>query len=143
MENKLKISEISSLGDIQEYEKISSLKEDLQKIIYPLIIEADTDEELFDVIKVLKSKWVDLLIGPFVSEQQEFIYYLTKLEGKQRNKALGITDEHYENKKLANKWKKSLAQKVASDKGGCDQAMAVLLNIYEALVDDSFGDDDV
>ncbi|WKD24485.1 hypothetical protein NDQ71_05255 [Pseudoalteromonas sp. KG3] len=138
----MKISEINTLNDIQEYEKSSNLKRDLEKLVSPLKFEVDSSEELLKLIITLKCKWSDLMIGPFVSEQQEYIYYLTKLEGKQRNKALGITDQHYEDKALANKWKKSLAQKVASDKGGCDQAMKVLLSIYEVLVDDDFGDDD-
>ena len=137
----MKISEISSLDDIQEYEKISNLRDDIQAIITPLNIEASSDEELLIVIEFLKSKWLDFKEGPFISQQQEYIFYLTKLEGKQRNKALGITEEHYEDKKLAKKWKKSIAQKVASDKGGCDQAMTILLKIYDALVDD-FEDDD-
>ncbi len=138
----MKISEINSLDDIHEYEKTSNLKLDLQELVSPLKVEKDTPEDLFELLKNLKSKWADLMSGPFISEQQEYIYYLTKLEGKQRNKALGITDEHYEDKKLANKWKKSLAQKVASDKGGCDQAMVILLSIYAVLVDDDFGHDD-
>lgn len=137
----MKISDINSLDDIQEYEKTSNLRQDIQKLVSPLKMEVSTDEDLLSVIQILKKKWVDLLERAFVSEQQELIFYLTKLEGKQRNKALGITDEHYENKDLAKKWKKSLAQKVASDKGGCDQAMTVLLKIYDALVDD-FEDDD-
>lgn len=137
----MKISEINSLDDIYDYQKSSNLRQDLKQLISPLKFEADTDEELFKLIMMLKNKWAELMVGPFLSDQQEYIYYLTKLEGKQRNKALGITDEHYEDKKLASDWKKSLALKVASDRGGCDQAMTVLLSIYEALVDDDFGDD--
>lgn len=136
----MKISEINSFDDIYDYQKSSNLRQDLKQLISPLKFEADTDEELFKLIMMLKNKWADLIVGPFLSDQQEYIYYLTKLEGKQRNKALGITDEHYEDKKLAKEWKKSLALKVASDRGGCDQAMTVLLSIYEALVDDDFGD---
>ncbi|HDY8049440.1 TPA: hypothetical protein RQK83_000415 [Vibrio vulnificus] len=136
----MKISEIGSLEDIQEYEKKSNLRDDIQALITPLKIEASCDEELLNIIDFLKCKWLDFQKGPFVSEQQEYIFYLTKLEGKQRNNALGITDEHYEDKKLAKKWKNSIAQKVASDKGGCDQAMTTLLKIYDALVDD-FEDD--
>lgn len=136
----MKISEIDSLDDIKKYGKSSDLMQDLQKLVSPLKVEAATDEELLAVIMALKSKWVDLMRGPFISEQQEYIYYLTRLEGKQRNKALGITDKHYEDKSLANRWKKSLAQKVAGDKGGSDEALRVLLGIYEALVDDDFED---
>lgn len=136
----MKISEINSLDDITKYGNSSVLMQDLQKLVSPLKVEAATDEELLAVIRVLRNKWVDLMRGPFISEQHEYIYYLTKLEGKQRNKALGITDEHYEDKNLANRWKKSLAQKVAGDKGGSDEALRILLEIYEALVDDDFED---
>ena len=137
----MKISEINSLDDIQEYRKSSDLMRDLQKLVFPLKFEASTDEELLAVIKILKNKWADLMIGPFISEQQEYIFYLTKLEGKHRNKALGLTDKHYDDKSLAKKWKKSLAQKVASDKGGSDEALKVLFRIYDALVDDNFEDE--
>ena len=136
----MKISEICSLDDIQEYEKTSNLRDDIQALITPLKIEASSDEQLLNVIEFLKIKWLDFKKGPFISEQQEYIFYLTKLEGKQRNKALGITDEHYEDKKLAKKWMRSIAHKVASDKGGCDQAMTILLKTYDELVDD-FEDD--
>lgn len=137
----MKISEISSLDDIREYEKTSNLRDDIQALISPLKIEAGSDEEMLSIIQLLKSKWLGFKEGPFVSEQQEYIFYLTKLEGKQRNKALGITDAHYEDKNLAKKWKKAIAHKVASDKGGCDQAMTALLKIYDALVDDFEADD--
>lgn len=137
----MKISEISSLDDIREYEKTSNLRDDIQALISPLKIEAGSDEEMLSIIQLLKSKWLGFKEGPFVSEQQEYIFYLTKLEGKQRNKALGITDAHYEDKNLANKWKNAIAHKVARDKGGCDQAMTILLKIYDALVDDFEADD--
>lgn len=139
-EIKLKISEINSLDDIKKYGESSDLIQDLQKLVAPLKVEAATDEELLTVIMALKSKWVDLMSGPFISEKQEYIYYLTRLEGKQRNKALGITDKHYEDKNLAKGWKRSLAQKVAGDKGGSDEALRILLEIYEVLVDDDFED---
>lgn len=141
MGNNLKISEINSLEDILEYEKTSDLQLDLQKLVAPLKIETSKKEDLLEVITVLRHKWADFIRGPFISEQEEYIYYLTKLEGKQRNKALGLTDDHYSDKKLAKKWKRSIAMKVASDRGGCDEAMKTLFSIYDVLVDD-FEDED-
>jgi hypothetical protein len=142
LENNLNITEINSLEDILEYEKESDLRLDLQRLVAPLKIDTDNTEDLLKVINILKNKWVDLMCGPFVSEQKEYIYYLTKLEGKQRNKALGLTDDHYSDKRLATKWKRSLAMKVAGDRGGCDEAMKVLLSIYDVLVDDSREEDE-
>ncbi|MFK5949009.1 MAG: hypothetical protein QM500_09615 [Methylococcales bacterium] len=78
----------------------------------------------------------------FVSEQAELIFYLTELEGKQRNKALGIRDEHYENKAVAKKWFRRISQKVHSDKGGNDAAFKTLCALHEVMTDDDFGDDD-
>lgn len=48
----------------------------------------------------------------FKSKQAEYLFYLTKLEGKQRNNLLGLTDEHYENKEVAKKWYKEIANYV-------------------------------
>lgn len=131
----MKISEISSLDDIREYEKKSNIRNDIQALISPLQIEADSDEGVLAIIKVLKSKWLDLKEGPFVSEQQEYIFYLTKLEGKQRNKALGITDSHYEDTTIAKKWYKEISQLVHPDKGGDATAFNVLRKLYEVMVD--------
>lgn len=78
----------------------------------------------------------------FVSEQAELIFYLTELEGKQRNKALGITDEHYENKVVAKKWFRVISQKVHPDKGGNDAAFKTLSALHKVMIDDDFGDDD-
>jgi hypothetical protein len=132
----LKISEISSLDDIREYEKKSNIRKDVQALISPLKIEEGvSDEGVLDIIRVLKSKWLGFKDGPFVSEQEEYIYYLTKLEGKQRNKALGITDNHYEDTTIAKKWYKEISQLAHPDKGGDATAFNVLRKIYEVMVD--------
>ena len=73
--------------------------------------------------------------GPFVSKQAEFIYYLTQLEGKQRNRAIGITDEHYEDTNIAKKWYEEVSQLVHPDKGGGATAFNVLRKLYEVMVD--------
>lgn len=72
----------------------------------------------------------------FKSRQSELLFYLTKLDGKQRNKLLGLTDFHYENKKEANKWYKEIRQYVHPDKGGDDKAFHVLKKIYDVLIEE-------
>lgn len=135
MEKQLKISEISSLDDIQEYKKTSNLRDDIQKLIFPLKTEASSDEELLSIVEFLKAKWLGFKEGPFVSRQAEFIYYLSQLEGKQRNRAIGITDEHYEDTTIARKWYKEVSQLVHPDKGGDATAFNVLRKLYEVMVD--------
>lgn len=131
----MNISEISSLDDIKEYKKTSNLRDDIQALISPLKIEVSNDEELLSIVEILKANWLGFNEGPFVSKQAEFIYYLTQLEGKQRNKALGITDEHYENTTIAKKWYKEISQLVHPDKGGDATAFNVLRKLYEVMVD--------
>lgn len=52
----------------------------------------------------------------FISEQHEVVFYLVKLEGEQRQKALGITKLHYKNKEIAKKWHKKMTMKLHSDR---------------------------
>jgi len=72
----------------------------------------------------------------FKSKEKEFLFYLTKLEGKQRNKLLGITDEHYADKKLAKEWYKNLSKLVHPDMGGTDEAFNTLQKLYNIMVED-------
>jgi len=75
----------------------------------------------------------------FKSKQAELLFYLTQLEGKQRNRLLGLRDEHYSNKELAKKWYREMAQYVHPDKGGNEKAFATLRKIYEILVEEDEG----
>lgn len=72
----------------------------------------------------------------FKSKQAEYLFYLTKLEGKQRNNLLGLTDEHYENKQLANQWYREIAKYIHPDKNGDTQAFLELKKIYDVLIED-------
>jgi len=72
----------------------------------------------------------------FKSRQAELLFYLTKLEGKQRNKLLGLTDLHYEDKTIAKKWYREICQYAHPDKGGDERAFHVLKKIYDVLVEE-------
>lgn len=72
----------------------------------------------------------------FKSRQAELLFYLIKLEGKQRNKLLGLTDFHYEDKKTAKKWYREICQYVHPDKGGDKRAFHVLQKIYDVLIEE-------
>ncbi len=124
------ISELIELGPVED------LVAQLEAEISPLKIEADSYEALFDAIRKLRINWVPFLEGPFLSEQKKYIYLLTKLEGKERNVALGITEKHYEDKAAAKKWFKKIANHVHPDKGGDDKAFVIAKGLYDVMVDD-------
>jgi hypothetical protein len=72
----------------------------------------------------------------FKSKKDEYIFYLTKLEGKQRNKLLGLNHKHYEDKKVAKSWYHSIANHIHPDKGGNNEAFNTLHKIYEILIEE-------
>jgi hypothetical protein len=131
----MELEKISSIEDLKEAGNVPDLVKQIQNMISPLKIEADTYDELFDVVICLQKNWLPFTKGPFISRQAEFIYCLTKLEGKQRNRAIGITDEHYEDTTIAKKWYKEVSQLVHPDKGGDATAFNVLRKLYEVMVD--------
>lgn len=131
----MEIEKISSVEDLRKTGSIPDLVKLIKNKISPLTIEADTYDELFDVVIFLQKNFVPYIKGPFISRQAEFIYYLTELEGKQRNRAIGITDNHYEDKNIAKKWYKEISQLVHPDKGGDATAFNVLRKLYEVMVD--------
>lgn len=73
--------------------------------------------------------------SPFVSKQAEFIYYLTQLSGKQRNKSIGITDRHYEDKSVADAWYSEVSKLVHPDNGGSATAIDNLNELYDVMTD--------
>lgn len=131
----MELEKIRSIEELRETGNIPDLVKQIEKVISPLTIEADTYDELFNVVICLQKNWLPFSKGPFISKQAELIYYLTELEGKQRNRAMGITDEHYEDTTIAKKWYKEVSQLVHPDKGGDATAFNVLRKIYEVMVD--------
>lgn len=135
----MNIEELRNIQSIDELEKLGSeedIKKILQKIVIPLKINACSYQEIYETLKMLQQKHIDFIDGFFKSKQDEYLFYLTKLEGKQRNKLLGLTDEHYENKKLAKKWYKGISNYVHPDKNGDENAFHTLKNIYDILIEE-------
>jgi len=76
----------------------------------------------------------------FVSKNLEYIFYLTKTDGKNRTKLLNIKDEYYENKNLAKKWYREIAKFVHPDKNqqsnNSKNAFIILNKMYEVMTED-------
>ncbi|MCM2130036.1 DnaJ domain-containing protein [Larsenimonas rhizosphaerae] len=137
--------EVSSVGELKKLGELSELVKQLEKIVVPLKVTADSYEELLAVISTLKENWLPFKKGYFVSKRAEYIYYLLEHEGERREKLLGIDDEIYSDKKVAKKWYKRIAQIVHPDFGTRDseqakEAFQKLQDIYQDLTDDeAFG----
>ena len=71
----------------------------------------------------------------FVSEQQEYIFYLTELDGKCRTKHLGLTEVHYYKKKLAKQWYDNIVNKLTNGDNDPTKALAELNEIYRLVVE--------
>ena len=135
----MNIGELRNIQSIDELEKLDSeedIKFFLERIVIPLKINVSSYQEIYETLKILQQKHVDFIDGFFKSKQDEYLFYLTKLEGKQRNQLLGLTDEHYENKKLAKKWYKEISTYVHPDKNGDENAFSTLSNIYKILIEE-------
>lgn len=51
----------------------------------------------------------------FKSKSDELIFYILELSGKKRNEMLGVKDEFYKERALAEKWRKSILLKIHPD----------------------------
>lgn len=127
-------------------------EEDLEKIgSYETIkktIECDFDETieiktsnlpvLFKTIEKIKKLLTKEKDGFFCGEAEKFIFSLTELDGKNRQKILGVTNLHYKNKDIADQWKKKIASKIHEDRCKLPEAKDawnVLMEMYEEMVE--------
>jgi len=74
----------------------------------------------------------------FKSKSSEYIFYLTRLEGKQRNDLLGITDECYENETEALAWYANVFQYVKNN----EEAKEELSLILECIINQDYEPED-
>lgn len=138
----MNIEDLKSITNFESFIKLGSftdIRNRLNEIVAPLKIEANTYEELYEVFRCLLEKWIDFKKGPFVDERAEYAFYLTMLEGKQRNKMLGITDEMYNSPELAKRWYRKVSKLVHPDTGTdkTNKAFNVLHQLYKVMTDDS------
>jgi hypothetical protein len=138
----MEIKNILSVADLRDRGSISDLVKKLCYLISPLKVEAKTYEELFEIVSLVQKNWLPLAKGPFISRQAEVIFYLTKLEGKQRNDALGMSDEIYEDLEKAKEWYRDMRGLVHPDTGGDANAFAILTKLYKVAIDQKEGENE-
>lgn len=141
----MKIEELKSVSNIDDLKKMGTVDEissGISDIIAPLKIESKTYEDLFEVLQCLSQKWIDFKTDPFIDETAEYTFYLTMLDGKQRNKLLGITEEMYDSPELAKQWYRRISKLVHPDNGSgtSNKAFLVLKKLYEVIIDSNEDD---
>lgn len=73
----------------------------------------------------------------FVSKANEYIFYLTELDGELRMKKLGITKTHFSNKKRAKTWRDKISKQIHPDVNNHPKshlAMSKLNEMYASMV---------
>ena len=130
---KINAKDLCSIKDIQELKSVDSINNILKVInseITPMSVTAQTYEELFSVIAVLKKQWNNFNL--------KMIYSLLYARPEVRNINIGYSEELLEDAEKAKKWYINLVKKIHPDANkACPEeaqkAMTELEIIYERI----------
>jgi hypothetical protein len=139
-EKEMNIKDIIISKDFGKLGSIEELAAVINNFMQPFAVKIETNEELNDAIEFIK-KNINFSENTFCSKEKEYLFYLNNLEGEQRNKLLGITDVHYEDKNEAKKWYHEISKYIHPDKNkdsSADMAFRTLAKIYEILIDEDY-----
>ncbi|MDM8558934.1 hypothetical protein [Candidatus Parabeggiatoa sp. HSG14] len=73
----------------------------------------------------------------FISETEKYLFCLLELDGKNRQRILGVNGLHYKNTEIAKRWKRKIIQKIHTDKcsdSRAPAAMQVLEEMYQEMI---------
>ena len=107
-------------------------KEELSKILEKKIVSRSW-EKIYEKY-IIPKKNEDIYFKDKVSK---YIFYLVELNGKLQLDFLGISFEHYKNKKIADKWHKDIIKIVHPDicnHPKATEATKALENLYEGMI---------
>jgi len=88
-------------------------------------------------IKEIKNGLANSTDSYFSSETDKYIFALTELDGKNRQNILGINSLHYQDRELANRWKKNIATQIHSDictHPKAKEAWDKMMEIYNEMI---------
>ena len=113
------IKTINSIEDLQSiFGKFKIAKLEISKILEK---------------EIVARSWKDIY-EKYISK---YMFYLVELNGKLQLDFLGISFEHYKNKKVADKWHKEIAKIIHPDRckhPKATEAMKVLENLYKGMI---------
>lgn len=139
---KINAKVLCSVKDIEELKNVDSINNILKVInneIAPMSVAAQTYEELFSVIAVLKKQWNNFNNDVyFKNENVKMIYSLLYARPEVRNKNIGYSEDLLEDAEKAKKWYINMVKKIHPDANmSCPEeaqkAMTELEIIYERI----------
>lgn len=134
--------EAKTLKDVENLGSQADLCSALNEVYHPFELSVDSYKDVLTAVNAIRSSLLNLKTYPFVNRQAEVIFSLDELDGKRRNKRLGVTDVMYEDKGLAKQWYRSIAQLIHSDKiGGDPRPIQELNSLYEKITHEPAADE--
>lgn len=111
-----KLKKCDCVENLDKIGSVENIIEAINKEIFPLVVNATTYEDIYKALNKLASHWDTFQSDDyFKNERLKYIFALTHMEGKQRNKIIELTDDLYENKDKAKKWYYGIVKKVHPD----------------------------
>jgi DnaJ-class molecular chaperone len=138
----MNVKKIINSKDIGKLGSIEELAIVINTFMQPFSANINTNNDLIDAIKFIKNN-INFSDKIFCSKSKEYLFYLINLEGEQRNKLLGITDTHYEDKAEATKWYHEIAKHVHPDQNTdkkANIAFDILTKIYNTMIDEDYNE---
>lgn len=139
---EITIEDLKTISDEEELKVMAPLEDIIkviEKEIYPLSIHVNSYAEVNNVIKKLKNHWNTFQDDIyFQNKSARYIFALTHMEGKERNRIIELTEELYDDECRAKEWYRSVAKIIHPDMNQADQknaekAMDVLSEIYDRI----------
>jgi len=135
----MKITNIKTIDELKLIGTEEEIKKEIEEIIKPFKLKNYTYNDLFEALKILQEQWCDFKKNHFKSKKDEYLFYLTNLEGKKLLDLLDVQDKHYEDIALTKNWFKNISKHVHPDKNNNSEeskkAFNALTKIYNILKD--------
>lgn len=131
----MKWNECNSIEDLQKIGSYKEVKFLIKKELPPYVcISARSWSDILKFILYLQGTLNNFQnhnagFNGFISEQEKYLFCLTRLDGANRQDLLGITRTHYSDPVIAEKWYKKIAQKIHPDKSSDSRAELAFKNL--------------
>ena len=112
---------ITNKDDLNKYGSIEDAVNCINQNITPLKADAKTIKKKKKVLELLKTHWDIFSISEipyFKDEKSKFIFALTELDGTNRNKLIGLTEDLYSNTEKAKSWYRNIVKQIHPDTNG-------------------------
>lgn len=111
-----KLGKVKNVGDLEKIDSLEIILSVLNNEIKPMSVTAQSYEELFSIIQILKKK-LNIFNSDvyFKNENVKIIYSLLYARTDVRNENIGYSEKLLEDEKKAKKWYKNIMKKIHPD----------------------------